>query len=111
MDTGPQKEANAVANFTFLFKKTNRSISAKLPEEYLPRYEDKHPGVLASHWIPMDPNLWKIKNYLEFLGARRELLADAANRFLGQLYDGTLSMRSQLEHMPERNIDYMPGKY
>ena len=84
------KEVNAVANFTFLFKKTNREISAKLPEVYLPKYESDHPGVLASHWIPMDPKLWKIENYRDFLAARRELLAKAANDFLDQLYHGTM---------------------
>lgn len=84
------KEVNAVANFTFLFKKTNREISAKLPEEYLPKYESDHPGVLASHWIPMDPELWKIENYRDFLTARRQLLADAANTFLDELLQGDL---------------------
>ncbi len=82
------KEVNAVANFTFLFKKTNREISAKLPEEYFPKYESDHPGVLASHWIPMDERLWKIENYREFLAARRELLASAANEFLHKLMHG-----------------------
>ena len=30
----------------------------------------------------MDPELWKVGNYRGFLEARRELLAEAANRFL-----------------------------
>ena len=33
----------------------------------------------------MDPDLWRVDNYLEFLDARRELLANAANQFLGSL--------------------------
>lgn len=92
----PQKEANALANFTFLFKKTNRTISAKLPEDYFPHYESKHPGVLQSHWIPMDERLWKIENYREFLAERRKLLAAAANDFLQQLYKGTLPESSEI---------------
>ena len=84
------KEVNAVANFTFLFRRTNREISHSLPVEYFPKYESDHPGVLASHWIPMDPALWKIENYREFLAARRKLLADAANTFLGELLHGDL---------------------
>ena len=85
------KEVNAVANFTFLFRKTNREIWAKKPEDYFPFYESKHPGVLASHWIPEDPKLWKIENYRDFLAARRELLAKAANDFLGQLLHGEMA--------------------
>ncbi len=83
-------EVNAIANFAFLTKDCNLQISAKLPQDYFPYYEAKHPGVLASHWIPMDPVLWKIENYREFLADRRKLLAQAANHFLDQLYHGEI---------------------
>lgn len=105
----PQKEANAVANFTFLFRQTNRKISAKLPEEYFPYYEAKHPGVLASHWIPMDEQLWKIENYRDFLAARRELLAKAANDFLDELYHGTLPVSSYAMTTQKRVIEIRPS--
>jgi len=85
-----REEVNAIANFAFLTKDCNGSISAKLPQEYFPHYEAKHPGVLASHWIPMDERLWRIENYRDFLAARRELLAKAANDFLDQLYHGSM---------------------
>lgn len=78
-------EINAVANFCFLTKDTNLKISARPPEEYFVEIESKHPGALASQWIPMDPVLWKVANYRDFLAARRVLLSDAANRFLGDL--------------------------
>ena len=61
-----REEVNAIANFAFLTKDCNASISAKLPEDYFPYYEAKHPGVLTSHWIPMDEQLWKIENYRDF---------------------------------------------
>ena len=48
-------EVNALANFCFLTKDTNLSISDRLPEEYFPEIEQAHPGALASQWIPMDP--------------------------------------------------------
>lgn len=92
-----QVEANAVANFTFLYRKTNREIGKKPPEDYFPAYEAKHPGVLASHWIPDDPQLWKIENYREFLAKRRELLAKAANEFLDQLYQGKLTQMPETD--------------
>lgn len=37
----------------------------------------------------MDPELWRIENYLDFLAERRRLLADAANTFLDELAGGT----------------------
>ena len=83
-------EVNAIANFAFLTKDCNLNISATLPQVYFPQYEAKHPGVLDSHWIPQDPRLWKIENYREFLAARRQLLAKAANDFLNQLFRGTM---------------------
>ena len=83
-------EVNALANFTFLTKETNLEISDKAPADYLPGYLEKHPGAVESHWIPTDPDLWKIENYERFLDARRELLAKAANDFLDQLATGTM---------------------
>lgn len=81
-------EVNALANFCFQTKQTNLAISDRLPEEYFPEFEAKHPGVLASQWIPMDSELWKIQNYRDFLEARKELLATEANLRLAELLHG-----------------------
>ena len=81
-------EVNALANFCFLTKDTNLSISNRLPEEYFPEIEEAHPGSLKSQWIPANPELWKIKNYREFLEARKGLLADETNRRLEKLLHG-----------------------
>ena len=94
-------EVNALANFTFLTQDTNLKVSDRLPEAYLAEYAEKHPGVLASHWIPLDRDLWRIENYPDFLTARRELLADAANTFLDSLYHG---------QMPEREVMSSPDE-
>ncbi len=83
-------EVNAIANFTFLTQDTNLKVSNRDPEEYFSHYEEKHPGSLASHWIPMDRELWKYENYPDFLAARRELLAAAANNFLDSLHSGNV---------------------
>lgn len=82
-------EVNALANFTFLTKATNLEVTNRDPAEYIPEYEARHPGVAASHWIPMDPELWRVESYLDFLAERRRLLAEAANRFLDELAGGT----------------------
>ncbi len=83
-----RREVNAIANFTFLTQETNLEVLRQNPEKYIPAYEKKFPGIMASHWIPMDPELWKVENYHEFLAERRRLLADAANTFLDQLLAG-----------------------
>ena len=81
-------EVNALANFCFLTKECNLRISNRLPEEYFPKVEAKHPGALASQWVPTDPELWKIENYLDFLAERRRLLAVETNRRLESLLHG-----------------------
>ncbi len=81
-------EVNAVANYCFLTKDTNLNISDRLPEEYFPEIEAKHPGALASQWIPTDPTLWKIERYLDFLEARKTLLAAEANKRFEELLHG-----------------------
>ena len=102
--TKPQ--VNALANFCFLGADCNRWIGAACPAEpskyvrgthdadrrriglegYFDFVEERNPGVLESQWIPMDKELWKVKNYPAFLEARRGLLAAAANRHLTALY-------------------------
>ena len=83
---GPQ--VNALGNFCFQTKNTNLKISNRSPEDYFPEIEASHPGALASQWIPNDPKLWKIDNYLDFLEERRKLLAKAANALLTELLHG-----------------------
>ena len=83
-----KQEVNALANYCFLTKDTNLRISDRLPEEYFPEIEAAHPGALASQWIPMDPELWKIENYPAFLEARKALLAAEVNRVLESLLHG-----------------------
>ena len=81
-------EVNALANFCFLTKDTNLHISAQLPEVYFPKIEQAHPGALASQWIPMDPELWKIENFRQFLEARKALLAVELNQRMEELLHG-----------------------
>ena len=80
-------EVNALANYCLQSKETNLWIGARSPENYL-EVEDRHPGALASQWIPEDRGLWKMENYLDFLEARRVLLANEANRRFEELLHG-----------------------
>lgn len=104
-----RSEVNAIANFTFLTKDTNLKVSNRDPSEYFAHYEDKHPGTIASHWIPMDPELWKYKNYRDFLAARRELLAQAANDFLDSLYSGAVPEPLDTPPILEQPLAVIPG--
>jgi len=88
--TFKRAEVNALGNFCFLTKDTNLQISNQLPEEYFPKIESKHPGALASQWIPTDPYLWKIENYRDFLETRRRLLAAETNNRMTDLLHGDL---------------------
>ncbi|MGH3276111.1 MAG: hypothetical protein ACRDNZ_17520, partial [Streptosporangiaceae bacterium] len=84
-----RSQVNAVANFCFLTQDTNLAIGKRRPEDYFTEVEAKQPGAVASQWIPQDPALWQVDRYPEFLAARRQLLAGAANEFLGRLRSGT----------------------
>ncbi|MFC5828470.1 GmrSD restriction endonuclease domain-containing protein [Nonomuraea insulae] len=83
---------NAIANFCFLTQDTNLQIGKRSPEDYFAEAEARHPGVLASQWIPTDPDLWRAERYMDFLAARRQLLADAAQSFLTELRDGATAV-------------------
>jgi hypothetical protein len=93
-----RSQINAVANFCFLTQDANLAIGKRKPEDYFEEVEAKHPGTLASQWIPQDRALWRIECYVDFLAARRDLLANAANAFLDQLRSGSApSAQLQLE--------------
>ena len=103
-----KQEVNQLANFTFLTQDANLRVSNQNPAQYLPHYAEKHPGVLESHWIPMDPYLWEIERYPEFLEARRELLAAAANDFLDSLVHGTAPKPEVIEPIMDRQAEVTP---
>ena len=107
-----KSQVNALANFTFLTKETNLKVWDQRPEDYLPVYAEKDPRLLTSHWIPMDSQLWRIDRYGDFLEARRELLAEAANQFLGTLKQGQVPEQSKYEVEPpvvQRAVSAVPG--
>jgi hypothetical protein len=76
---------NEIANRAFLTADSNLAIGSKLPEKYLPEVEEKYPGALVKQFIPMDPGLWRVERYDEFLEARRELIAHKINEFMKAL--------------------------
>lgn len=78
------READDVANLTFIGGRTNRKISDKAPSIYLADFLAKQgPDLLALQSIPAEPELLDVGSYRAFLEARRLLLAKALNAFLG----------------------------
>ncbi|MBX9789146.1 MAG: hypothetical protein K2Y37_09545 [Pirellulales bacterium] len=106
-----KRQVNAIANFTFLTQETNLEVSKRNPTEYIPEFEKRTPGAIASHWIPMNPELWKPENYSAFLEERRKLLAKAANDFLDRLSAGSIPVTAGAEEIQfiERAVAYVPG--
>lgn len=104
-----RREVNAIANFTFLTQETNLEVSNKDPAKYLPHYEKLHPGSIASHWIPVDPTLWRIDNYRDFLAERRKLLAKSGNDFLEKLLSGNVPPSATEISVTERVMPVAPG--
>lgn len=94
-------EVNAIANLCFLTQGANLKISDQRPEAYFPEIENLYPGALASQWVPMEPELWKLERYPDFLAARRELLAQAANNFLDNLLNGVAAPIDDIPTEPE----------
>jgi len=80
-----RKVVNEIANRAFLTAETNRSLSAALPEQYLPEVEKNYPGALVKQFIPMNPVLWKVARFPDFLEARRQMIALKLNEFMKSL--------------------------
>ena len=73
---------NAVANRALLEQPAPREHRGASPEEYLPEVEENQPGALRAQSVPMDRTLWRPEHFLDFLAARRHLLAEAMNEFI-----------------------------
>jgi len=76
---------NEIANRAFLTAASNQGLGSKSPEVYLPEVEAMYPGALAKQFIPMDPVLWRLDHFAEFLEARRSLIAQKINEFMRTL--------------------------
>jgi hypothetical protein len=78
-----KSEINEIANMAFISGETNREISFRSAEVYLADILKRHgKQALESHCIPVDPNLWKIESFRDFLKYRRTALAQAVNDFI-----------------------------
>lgn len=81
-DERKRGEADRVANIAFVSDRANKAVSSSGPEVYLAKIDKR---VLESQCIPLDRNLWRIDRSKDFLEARKKLLAEAFNEFLGTM--------------------------
>ena len=78
------RQADDIANLSFIGGKTNRAISDKAPHEYLPPLIKKIGAtVFQSQVIPTDGHLLDVAAYPNFLVERRKRIAERLNTFLG----------------------------
>jgi len=73
---------NTFANYTVISKDTNLKFLDLEPIDYIRKNNIKRKD-LEAQFIPLDEDLWRVKNYRKFLRVRRENLSKAANKLLG----------------------------
>jgi len=79
---GKEQLVDDVANITIVSSKANERIGNKLPSNYLKELYEEDPELLKRHLVPIDEELWDIKNYEEFLKKRRELISNSVTNIL-----------------------------
>jgi len=78
-----RSEINEIANMALISGRTNRELSTRSAEVYLADIMQRHgEEALKSHCIPVDPSLWKVESFRDFLKYRRAALAQAVNDFI-----------------------------
>lgn len=76
-------EINEIANMAFITGQTNRRIGNKDPVGYLSDIVAKQgASALETQRVTLDPELWKMDRYREFLQGRRESLVACMNEFI-----------------------------
>jgi len=82
------READDIANLTFVSGKTNRQISDKAPSDYIGAFiENSGGGAFDSQCIPVEPELLSTSDYPAFLKERRKRIAARLNEYLGHVID------------------------
>jgi len=78
------READDIANLSFIAGTTNRQISDAPPITYFqPMISKSGLGAFDAQCIPTDPTLLGVENYKSFLQQRRTNIAQRLNEFLG----------------------------
>ncbi|MCL2046622.1 MAG: DUF262 domain-containing protein [Oscillospiraceae bacterium] len=100
-----KSQVNALGNYAFLTKETNLKITNRYPIEYVPELSSRHPGVIESHWMPIEKEFLEVDNYLQFLEKRKEILAESTNEFLQSLVSDT-DNKVEIQNFANREVSY-----
>lgn len=74
---------NDISNMAFIGGKTNRWINNRKPCDYFPELVSEiGEAELKKQCIPINPDLWELNRYKEFLHERRELIAKRLNDYM-----------------------------
>lgn len=83
-DTYENKQINDLANLSFIGGKTNRKIRDKAPSDYVPPLiKESGEQILTAQCVPLAIDLFEKDRFAEFLSARRALIAQRLNNFMG----------------------------
>ncbi|MGP0595264.1 GmrSD restriction endonuclease domain-containing protein [Nitrospira sp. T9] len=74
--------AQELTNRAILTQVANRSKSATTAADYLAEVKQRFPKALALQCIPENEDLWQRDRFEDFLKERRQLLAEALNKFI-----------------------------
>jgi len=78
------READDIANLAFISGATNRNLRDKPPATYLAAVSaSDRQAFHRTQCVPDDPGLLEAENYIAFLSARRDLIAERLNEYLG----------------------------
>lgn len=85
------READDIANLSFIGAKTNQKISDKPPIDYFPGLiESAGHQAFSAQCIPTSSEVLDVQQYKEFLSLRRELISRRLNEFLGTNSDASV---------------------
>ena len=77
---------NEIANIAFLERSAERIVTRESPDAYFPRVlAERGEEALERQFVPLDPGLWHVHRFDDFLAARRELLASAVQLYIDGL--------------------------
>lgn len=77
-------QINDIRNIAIVSRKANRKISAMEPEKYFVT-EIGDIDRLYSQFVPKDKKFWQVKNYVDFLKEREELITNSLNTIIRDL--------------------------
>jgi hypothetical protein len=82
-----RNEINEMANMAFIGGKANRHILNNPPSKYFSEDIIKTRGkeALTSQLVPLEPKLWRMEHYQDFLDFRRKAIVSTINDFISTL--------------------------